>query len=284
MNITDIQNRIETAIPLLTFEKLCKLSDGRDFSKIIEKCLKHNVLPDITDSRNQFVQYFQESLAAGSCTGQSLSCLQKNADPKLIKTMSHVHDSLVFQTLYELRFGMKQSLKVKTDTTTPPSSPRKKVLSRKVMPDMSTHVDNKKNIVAKKIKLIEQIEAIEKQVFSGFRLDKEFQEIGKTDISVKNKSPSYIEKKELQKVLVENSNMYIIGRPCRISDKDFDHTFCIIKSDDRFFIYDVAEENHHTLRTDKRVSRILRYVQDNLSSLYAENGLKKVKFQVYIKE
>ncbi len=281
MKISEISGHIRNKTKAFSFEGITQLSNGQELAALARECFKLNAYPEVQNSKAKFNDYFKKSLAEGTCYGQILSVFNKRGDPKKIKSHEHILDTIRIQFIYECRIDMSRFLCKKTDNTTTPSSPKKKVVSKNALPTLSKPSDDDNSIHKARLELIKKIKAVEKKSFEHLRKDTTLVIKATVDPNEKSSIETYLDTEKLLPILEQDKDLYIY---CGIESKQKNstgHSVCIMKSHRGFTLYDGADEKCRVMRTAKTASKLLNFMQKNLSSAFPE-GINFAKFKVYV--
>lgn len=287
--ITDIA--VENTINNLSIDLFINSTEGKRNVELLTTAFQSG-LYDKT-SFTDFIAHLQSMLKEGTCRGEMLSFFEKHGKvtgSKRVTEFRHAAESVILQTLYEVRFDTNlQLMRLKAAETTTheepksspspvnsekiaptPSSPKKAALVHKkteVIKRTETSASHEKHISLKTLELLcEKIKLIEKNCFTGMK---------KIDKFTAGKLSAIDTLKEKLSLL---SDSYVVGvvRAARIGS----HEFGFITEKDTHTLYDSAGVKTSRLYRTKKIANLCSKIKTNISKLFGSE-IETITFSIY---
>ena len=271
LKIAGIQGDITDAIDQLDFDSLT-LSDDTTVSDVFKECLENKIYAHIGNSKKKFITHFKKSLRRGICDGQVHSFFMHGCRMKKIRTTIHIIDSIVFQMLYEIKYDVKQLLDGHF-VTSPLEFTGEKSERFGSCIGFGLTKEKTKNCH----KLVDKIEKKIAGVFSGLKKKEKIVIPG----SFESEHKGVVDTSKVEKIFSKYSEVRLFGEVLIEDDRDDQHSFSLVKYDNRYLLYNGCNVNGYMLERSHSLSSIMNEFQKLLTSLY-KDGVDHIRFTAYV--
>ncbi len=266
ITIEEVCDLMDDAVDNITYSSLTA-SQIPEVTEIIDTTLRLKVFDEIGNSREALAEYFQNSLANGTCHGQMISFFKSRGNKNFLLESEHIDQSILYQVINEIK---KQAHNVLYDMQNFTGEEEQK-------PTDVHHLVLKKDEMNA---LIEKIEKVENDCLENYTKSHSILLTPEEGVCASAIPLSENSSTNLDQLLSKEQDLLMKIKIYPLEDTEDNHAVGIMKIKNTYHLYDSADRDVRLCRSFDSRAELIKNFSLNCQSLYKKKKITKIKCTV----